>query len=180
MDSSTGGVPSSSVLDIPKLPLWEGADLTLLGLDCCCPSPCLVLLRLRALLLLACTISHASMCILPSDADFDVVLKFEKTHIGKHTRCKFALCNASWTSQRNVCHEVNKLMGNLCIPAADKQMRKPRPGSVWQGMHFAAQRCCKLCAPSQVVSPRSWTTGKALVHKCIRLFLLSNFLVKTT
>lgn len=71
MDSSTGGVPSSSVLDMPKLPLWEGADLTLLGLDCCCPSPCLVLLRLRALLLLACIITHAIMCILPLGLEFD-------------------------------------------------------------------------------------------------------------
>ena len=116
MDSSTGGVPSSSVLDIPKLPLWEGADLTLLGLDCCCPSPCLVLLRLRALLLLACTISHASMCISPSDLDYNMVLKPEKTCIGIHTRCNFALCNASWNSRRNVCHEVIKLMGTLCHP----------------------------------------------------------------
>lgn len=61
MDSSTGGVPSSSVPDTPKLPFWEGADLTLLGLDCWRTSPCLVLLRLRALLLLACTIAHTAL-----------------------------------------------------------------------------------------------------------------------
>ncbi len=58
VDSSTGGVPSSSVPDTPKLPLCEGADLTLLGLDCWRPSPCLLLLRLRALLLLACIINN--------------------------------------------------------------------------------------------------------------------------
>ena len=63
MDSSTGGVPSSSVPDTPKLPLWEGADLTLLGLNWCRPSPCLVLLRLRALLLLACTIHHTALSL---------------------------------------------------------------------------------------------------------------------
>lgn len=61
MDSSTGGVPSSNVPDTPKLPLWEGADLTLLGLECCRPSPCLVLLRLRALLLLACIIGDTAL-----------------------------------------------------------------------------------------------------------------------
>jgi len=63
VDSSTGGVPSSNVPDTPKLPLWEGADLTLLGLDWCRPSPCLVLLRLRALLLLACTIHHTALSL---------------------------------------------------------------------------------------------------------------------
>ncbi len=63
MDSSTGGVPSSNVPDTPKLPLWEGADLTLLGLDCCRPRPCLLLLRLRALLLLACIIGHTALSL---------------------------------------------------------------------------------------------------------------------
>ena len=58
VDSSTGGVPSSNVPDTPKLPFWEGADLTLLGLDCWRPNPCLLLLCLRALLLLACIINN--------------------------------------------------------------------------------------------------------------------------
>ena len=55
VDSSTGGVPSSRVPDRLKWPFWEGADLILLGLDCCLPSPWRVPLRLIALLLLACT-----------------------------------------------------------------------------------------------------------------------------
>lgn len=57
MDSSTGGVPSSRVPDRLKWPFWEGADLILLGLDCCLPSPWRLPLRLMALLLLACTTS---------------------------------------------------------------------------------------------------------------------------
>lgn len=35
LDSSTGGVPSSKVPERLKWPFWEGADLILLGLDCC-------------------------------------------------------------------------------------------------------------------------------------------------
>lgn len=55
LDSSTGGVPSSRVPERLKWPFWEGADLILVGLDCCLPAPWRVPLRLIALLLLAYT-----------------------------------------------------------------------------------------------------------------------------
>ena len=53
LDSSTGGVPSSRVPERLKCPFWEGADLILLGLDCCRAPPWRVPLRVIALLLLA-------------------------------------------------------------------------------------------------------------------------------